>query len=628
MIFFSTKQDKILRYCVSTVVLGALLISSGCDLAKNYTKHDRSADMERQDFRDGLSPRDLEFENFSDEEGGVPPLESYVASVSDNLRPMPLVSLSVNQDIPLKNVLHDLAREADYDVELDPRITGSIIFTARNRPLDVVIERISEIAGLRYSFEDDILRVELDTPYTESYEISYLSIVRSSSSEVSNDISVVTGSGTNTGSKFSIQSDFESDFWTDLDENITQILTSNAGRGSLKTDFDPDITVVQTNPQAPVISVQPVDASQLNEGGAPLPTPGQNPSAPPIIQSPNVTLQVSSLPASSGQNNANDVDFEPALSINRQAGIISVYANEKIHSEVSKYLINLKKVVTSQVLIEAKILEITLDDEFSTGINWNDIRLFPEHVSAGFGTGGRPVLSPLDATNSFFLNYTSGDISTVVESVSRFGTVKALASPRLMVLNNQPAALNVSQNSVYFEIDLTITQPTVNTPGTIEVNSEAQTVPEGVLINVLPTINLEERSVTMLVRPTITRIVNRVLDPGVAFAAAQNNIAITSEVPELNVQEIDSILRMNSGEVAILGGLLQDRTDSEQEGIPVLGEIPLLGSLFRSQGDKVRKTELVIFLKATIMDHVGQSIHQTDRDLYKTFGQDRRPFKL
>ncbi|MGB1077468.1 MAG: type II secretion system protein GspD, partial [Bdellovibrionales bacterium] len=101
-----------------------------------------------------------------------------------------------------------------------------------------------------------------------------------------------------------------------------------------------------------------------------------------------------------------------------------------------------------------------------------------------------------------------------------------------------------------------------------------------------------------------------------------------NQVPEINVQEMDSVLRMGSGEVAILGGLLQDRTSSEQESVPVLGEVPVFGQLFRAQGDEVRKTELVVFLKATILNSAGDGVHQTDKDLYKTFANDRRPFKM
>lgn len=629
----SSSVGKIFRSTVSFIALGAILMSAGCDLAENHTKIDRGGDLNRQDYRDGLAPRDVEFENFSDENGGgVPPLEAYVAPVSDALRPMPLVSLAVNQGIPLKNVLYDLAEQADYDVELDPRITGSIIFTARNRPFDMVIERISEIAGLRYNFDDDILRVELDTPYTETYKIDYLSVIRSTSSSVSNNISVVTGDGADTGSKYSITSESESDFWGELDTNIKQILSSNAGNGYLTTATDPTISVVSANPQAPVVPVQPVNGSDLGEGG-PFPTPGQDQSQPPVVQAPNVTLQVGALPVSSDGSVPNDVDFEPTMSMNKQAGMISVYANERMHTKVDEYLKDVEKTTTAQVLIEAKILEVSLNDEYATGINWG-ADIFSENVGLGFRNAATnlvgfaaPGLSPAAAANGAFVTYASGDVAAFVDAISRFGTVKALASPRLTVLNNQPAALNVAQNSVYFEIDIDVTTDDGATQ--TDIDSDIRNVPEGILVNVLPTINLDDNSITMQVRPTITRIVNRVEDPAIQFVTASEGITgVTSEVPELNVQEIDSVLKMRSGEIAVLGGLLEDRVDSSQESVPVLGELPVFGSLFRTQGDEVRKTELVIFIKSTILDNSSDAVHQTDRELYKSFSNDRRPFKM
>ena len=98
-------------------------------------------------------------------------------------------------------------------------------------------------------------------------------------------------------------------------------------------------------------------------------------------------------------------------------------------------------------------------------------------------------------------------------------------------------------------------------------------------------------------------------------------------IPELNVQEIDSILNMKSGQIAILGGLLQDRSDNTSESVPVLGEVPIVGNLFKARTSSISKTELVIFIKATIIDAPG-SIHNTDKELYRTFAQDRRPLRF
>ena len=160
------------------------------------------------------------------------------------------------------------------------------------------------------------------------------------------------------------------------------------------------------------------------------------------------------------------------------------------------------------------------------------------------------------------------------------------------------------------------------------MDSEIKNVPEGVLINVQPSINLDDRSVSMAVRPTVTRIVGTIDDPAVAFVAQGLDTPISSPIPIVNIQEMDSVVKMNSGEALIMGGLMQDRTDSGQSGVPVLSEIPLLGSAFRQQLDQVQKTELIVFLKATIIDNGNDTISKVDRDMYKRFSGDRRPLRM
>jgi MSHA biogenesis protein MshL len=129
----------------------------------------------------------------------------------------------------------------------------------------------------------------------------------------------------------------------------------------------------------------------------------------------------------------------------------------------------------------------------------------------------------------------------------------------------------------------------------------------------------------MSLRPTITRITQRVPDPAVQFL---NVAGVESLIPEVNVQEIDSVIKMRSGQPIVMGGLLQDRSTVVSEGVPGLMEIPMVGGLFRSNNNLIRKTELVILLKATILDGDDGGISNSDKDLYRRFSEDRRPFKL
>jgi general secretion pathway protein D len=290
------------------------------------------------------------------------------------------------------------------------------------------------------------------------------------------------------------------------------------------------------------------------------------------------------------------------------------------------------------VLIEAKVLEVSLNDQSSEGIDWSALpkigRLYgnSDALNLSFGTGAglaRSVLSPEPAPSSnFHLGYAGHDAHAFIDAISQFGTVHALASPRLTVLNNQSAVLNVADNLVYFTVKIDTTIGTNGAGNTVTVDSQAHNVPEGVLINVQPSINLQDQTISMAVRPTITRKISSVDDPAAAFESALAGLAtpIESSVPVMNVQELDSVVQVHSGDALVMGGLMQDRAQATDVGVPVLSEVPLVGALFKNKSDTITKTELVVFLKATIVN--GDTLHQTDKDLYKEFGADRRPLDM
>ncbi|MCB1591712.1 MAG: type II and III secretion system family protein [Alphaproteobacteria bacterium] len=612
---------------------GAVLLLTGCDLAANYQKPDRGSNMEIQDFRDGLTerlpdPGDAESKGT---QSTIPALQPYVTTNAQGLKPMPLVSVSVNQSVPVRDILFELAEQADYDLELDPNIKGSVIFTARNRPFDEVIERLSDIAGLRYKFKGEHLRVEVDTPYNKTYKLDYLSYLRRNKSTVTTNVSVVSGDGAESGSGFNTSSESVADFWAELELNLNQFL-GGASTGGLKTKYDPRITAVEQNPD-----VQAVAPAQGGEGGQVQ------------VQPPEAVLRVESLPVDDGSSGSNGNGEEEgpvsSFALNKQAGIINVFATEKQHKDVAEYLRLLKKSVTSQVLIEAKIFEVDLNDEYITGIDWGVLGLsggegsfafmnesgrtnINNLLSSGAGFFSPAVGSTMGVESNFTVGFVGNDVQALLQAISGFGTVRALASPRLTVLNNQSGVLNVATNRVFFKLD--IDSNTTDNVVTVDVDSEARTVPEGVLVNVLPSIDLDGGTVSLALRPTVTRVVDTVNDPAVGFVAASISGAenVVSEIPEINVQEIDTVVKVRSGQPIVMGGLLQDRSDNLEESVPVLGETPIVGSLFRKKKDLVKKSELVIFLKATILQTPEDSIHDTDRDLYKAFSGDRRPLKL
>lgn len=592
---------RFLSLCLCFAVLTA------CDLAENHMVPDRAAEYDMQDYRDALAPRQPEIDEHDASSVGIPDILPYVETSINKAETVPLVSISVNQTIPLRDVLFELAQQADYDLELDPRIRGSIIFTARERPFDQVIQRISELAGLRYKIKDGVIRVELDTPYAKTYNIDYLSYIRSNSGSVSNSVSVVSGGGADAGSSFAVTTASEADFWGELDFNLQQILNSNVP-GAMRTNSDPSITAVDQNPD-----VEAVVASSGEDG-----EPQVN------VATPNAVLRVDSLPTDPSSEDMASV--EARFSINRHAGLVNIFATEKQHKEVREYLSELEERATAQVLIEAKILEVELNDNYQTGIDWGYFTAFNSELGVRFGPVGDPSLAGFekgpDAGLVFSMN--EGNTGALINAMSEFGTVRALSSPRMTVLNNQAAVLNVATNYVYFEID--IDRTTTDTTTTTDVESSAQTVPLGILLNVQPSINLKKNTVTLALRPTITTLSDEKNDPAVQFVAGDSGL--TNLVPEVSVQEMDSVIKVNSGQAVVMGGLLEDRVTVSSDGVPVLNELPGIGKLFKNETNSISKTEIVIFLEATILNSPADSIDNADKDLYRLMSQDRRPFKL
>ncbi len=601
-------NNRALNITIIGLSLLVCMVLSGCDAVSNQLRTDRSGDMEKQDYRDALAPRDImEIDDDADEKGGIiPTMNPYISQGYTEYKEMPLVSVSVNRSVPLRDIFYQLAEQTGYDVELDPNIRGSIIFTARQRPLDQVISRICDMSGLRYKMRDNVLRVEIDTPYNKQYKLDYLSFVRTNSSEINTDISVVSGEGADTGSSFSSSVEIEVDFWSTLQVSLAQLL-SNDSYSRLATRTDPSVEVVTENVP----------------GGA------------------NAVINVGALPETE-EEEEEEIDSEELFSINRQAGLINVYATEKTHKEVNKYLEELKRSITSQVLVEAKVLEVNLNDEFSAGIDWRLLDIANGNLAIDYVTSsGFQRLLDTDATNdaidaaapgadqgsqspasALIAQYSGDEVQGLIRAISEYGTTKALASPRLVVLNNQSAVLNVARNRVFFIVEEEEEEEDDDTGDiTTTYSYETRTVPEGVIINVMPSINLDSGMVSLAIRPSVTDIGNDTI--------RNPFVDVDTRIPQVSIQEIDTVLNVKSGHAVVIGGLMKDFTTSIEDGVPVLSDVPMLGSLFKSHYDQISKTELVIFLRVTILDESGKnSIHDTDRDLYRKFSQDRRPFKL
>jgi MSHA type pilus biogenesis protein MshL len=332
-----------------------------------------------------------------------------------------------------------------------------------------------------------------------------------------------------------------------------------------------------------------------------------------------------------GTVNDNENNSASRFSIHKQAGIISVFGTAAQHHQIKSYLENLRLSVEKQVLIEAKILEVHLKDECKSGINWDVVRgSFVMQAPLGsIVTPGPFNKDTPPHRNIFTIGGGNKDITGIISALNRFGTVRTLSNPRLTVINNQSAVLKVATNKVYFKLNYTCDYNYFDKREQIYVSSDAKTVPIGLVMIVQPSISHKDDKIIMTVRPTISRVIQEVPDPAVGIASHQKQ---TSYVPEVQVRELDSVLSMSSGETIVVGGLMEDRADHDTSQVSGLSSLPLLGSLFKSQSHDQQVTELVIFLRAIILEPSQQhpqtnptSIHPADERNYHTFTQDPRP---
>lgn len=282
--------------------------------------------------------------------------------------------------------------------------------------------------------------------------------------------------------------------------------------------------------------------------------------------------------------------------INKETGFLTVKATEKQHKQIQRYVDLVLSSAKRQVLIEATIAEVTLSDEFQAGIDWNQVSpsgntTFSQSLT-GANLGASPFFSATFANNS----NTFGSISGSVRMLESFGKVKVLSTPKVMAINNQTAILKVVDNRVYFSVSVDATTDTNST--TKVFTTEIHTVPVGIVMQVTPYIS-DKDEITLNVRPTISRIINFVNDPNPELAKEN----VISEVPEIQVREVESILKVNSGDVAVIGGLMQDTVDESDSSVPLLAAIPVIGQLFNYSDDSHTKTELVIFLRPKVIRH-------------------------
>ena len=484
----------------------------------------------------------------------------------------------VMRDVPVQDLLFALARDAKLNIDIHPAITGTVTMNVSDQTLVEILDRVARQVDLRYDINGKNLSIQPDSPYLKNYRVDYPNIARETTSSIGSSSSVGGGSTSST----SISNVSSNRFWATLQTNLADLL-----RETDKTVSD--------------VGTGPATAAAPSAPAARPAAPAAAPAGSPTLAAASAVAAIAAVPSAPSAPAPKSIFREAASVIaNPETGNISVRATQSQHAKVREFLERVLSSARRQVLLEATIVEVDLSSQFQQGINWSILQTGGANAGSALSISqGNAVSSVAEFTfKQFRLWNGDADLSAMLRMLESFGTLRVLSSPKISVLNNQSSVLKVVDNKVYFTLTVTPgTAATTTTPATpATYSTAATTVPIGFLMSVVPQIS-EGNEITLNLRPTISRITGYVADPSPDLAKA----GVANRVPEVQTREMESMMRVQSGDIAILGGLMQDSRDNNSDEIPGLSKLPVIGNLFKYRNEGSKKSELVIFLRPTVL---------------------------
>lgn len=604
---------------VEFLAICATLILAGCSNAPVQppsSSHLRSEDLPPQDAQN--IPQPVQLSAVLPKPKAAAPTETY--------------SVVVN-NVSVQELLFALARDAKVNVDIHPGIQGVVTLNAIDQTLQQLLTRIGKQVDLRWELDGPNLAVMPDSPFLRTYKVDYVNMARDTSGNTTVTTQIAsTGAGGTTGSGGNnsltkIENTSKNHFWETLEKNLKDLLRET---DKVLPEGSSETSVERTEQQSTSgIAGAAALLAKATGGKASTPPPPAATPAPASLQQEGTTVV---------RRNT----FREAASVisNPESGILSIRATARQHEKIQEFLDQVLSRVSRQVMIEATIAEVQLSNSYQQGIDWSILPL----GSAGFklvqkvnGDISAPASSIFELSNSNTVVKGVGLVSSSIKLLEAFGTVKVLSSPKLSVINNQTAVLKVIDNRVYFTIKADITPGVSGAQPIVSYTTTLNTVPVGFVMNVTPQISTND-TVLLNIRPSVSRIVGTVPDPNPSLKASTSNgfnSDIVSSIPVIRTREMESMIRVSNGNIAVMGGLMEDSLNNVDNTVPGLSSIPVVGNLFVNRNDERVKTELVVFLRPIVIqdsslngDYRAYRDRLPDQDYFKgTFGPQRQVFR-
>lgn len=504
-----------------------------------------------------------------------------VAAMSNNL-PRARAALEERfnvafNNVPVQQFYHSLVEGTRYNMLVHPEVSGNVTANLKDVTMVEALDAIREVYGYDYRIEGTRISIKPLTMQTRVFQVNYLigsrkgtSSLRVVSTSVSNSQSGNNNNQNNQNGQNNNNNNQNGSGSTQQDSSVVNTTSNSEFWGELKLALDAIV------------------------GGG---TDGR------------------------------------AVVISPQSGVVVVRGMPEELRNVDAYLKASQLSVNRQVILEAKILEVELNDSFQMGINWaafSNFRDGTRHVSAGLlqpgttltpgngaiGTNGPPGMSAVagslikaadGAAGSLFgLAFQTNNFATLISFLESQGTVHVLSSPRIATLNNQKAVLKIGTDEFYVTGVTSTTATNPNGTNTSTPSVTLQPFFSGVVLDVTPQID-NQGNITLHVHPSVSQV--STINKGINLGTSGS---LSLPLAASSTSEMDSMVRGQDGRVVAIGGLMRQSSTNDQSGIPGAASVPVLGALFRGTARVNQKRELVVLIKPTIVDSANENAFGND----------------